>query len=53
MGMDAIVAPAEAGLLVAAERRGDITLAIAVHRHRAGTDGARGPQRAAGMRRED
>ena len=45
MGMDAIVAPAEAGLLVAAEGSGDVTLAITVHRHRAGTDGARGPQR--------
>ena len=50
MRLDAVVAPAKAGLLVAAERGGDITLAIAVHRDRAGANGPRRPQRARRMR---
>ena len=42
--LESLVAAAEAGLLVAAERRADVALRVAVHRHRARLDGSGHPQ---------
>src|SRR6056297_4237208 len=53
MGMNRVVASAKAGLLVAAEGRGDVALAETVHGDGAGAQGARAAYGALGVGSED